>query len=62
MTVRRIVIAALAVFSITAGMDAQTSTTQTTTGAKRVSEANSVTGTVVTIEGNLLLVRMEPKG
>ena len=62
MTVRRIIIAAWAVFSITAGLDAQTSTTQRTTGAKQVSEANSVTGTVVTIEGNLLLVRMEPKG
>jgi hypothetical protein len=62
MTIRRIILAALAVFSITAGLDAQTSTTQRTTGAKQVSEANSVTGTVISVEGNLLLVRMEPKG
>ena len=62
MTMQRIVLAALAAFSITAGMDAQTSTTQSNTGAKRVSEATSVTGTIVSVEGNLLLVRMEPKG
>jgi hypothetical protein len=63
MTTRRITIAALAVFSITAGMvDAQTTTTQKTPGAKQVSEATSVTGTVVAVEGNWLLARMEPKG
>ena len=62
MTMRRIIIAALAVFSITANMDAQTTTTERSTTGARETAAVSLTGTVVSVEGNWLLVRMEPQG
>ncbi len=58
---RRLIVTALAVFSITAGMNAQTTTTKTT-GAKQMTEASTITGSVQWVDGNWLLVRLEPSG
>jgi hypothetical protein len=55
---RLIVITALAVFSITAGADAQTTTTQQSTGAKQMTDATTVTGTVDWVVGNRLLIKL----
>ena len=59
---RFIIITALAILGITAGIDAQTSTTQQTTGAKQMTNVSTITGSVQWVDGNWLLVRLEPSG
>jgi hypothetical protein len=62
MTTRRIIIVGLATLSITTSLVAQTTTKSKTAGAKAVTSATSMTGAVVSVDGNWLLVRMQPSG
>ena len=63
MAARRIIIVALVFLGITARIDAQTTTTQKTAGANLpVETTNSITGEVVSVDGNWLVVRLQPGG
>ncbi len=62
MATRRIILVALAVCGITAGINAQTTTKDKTAGAKQTIQSNSITGTVVSVDGNWLVVRLQPSG
>jgi hypothetical protein len=62
MTTRHIIIAGLTILSITTSLAAQTTTKSKTKGAKAVTGATSMTGAVVSVDGNWLLVRMQPSG
>jgi hypothetical protein len=53
-----ITITTLAVFSITAGVDAQTATTQQSTGDKQMSNVSTITGAVDWVVGNRLLIKL----
>ena len=58
----RSIIVALAFLSITAGINAQTTTTQKTVGANIPVETTSITGEVVSVDGNWLVVKLLPSG
>ena len=59
---RLIVITALAIVGITAGADAQTTTTHQSAGAKQMTDVSTITGSVEWVVGNRLLVKLEPSG
>ena len=60
MTLRRALITATGVMMLTAGPLAQTKTTENT--GKALTGQTTMTGEVVLVDGNNLLVRMQPGG
>lgn len=62
MTARGLFIAGATILGITASLAAQTTTKSKTSGEKQVTGASTMTGTVVAVDGNWLLVTMQPSG